>query len=736
VTGLIESLVVAAVGLTSVAGLATFRLRRQERWDAGRQWLELYLPPELSASNVTDFVRPLAGLGRARTLLAPVPNLVFEVTTSTNGRRVLIGVPAGRVAIVAAHLRAHLPSVVLIEAAARPVPTAVAAVELTCHIPNRSLRTDQPDALSRGLATALATVRPGETLLWQWVVTAGPDTAPQVRDWRRLLTGRPVPAPTTKETQDKHAEPLFAASCRVGATAGSMERATALLRQAQAGTAGLWRGEVRLTRRLPARLVVRRLQHARTPLFEPAMTVNARELAVLLGWPTGQQHDRFSRRLLPATDTIPATGRVLGYSTLVGASRLVAYSASDSLHHSHVIGPTGVGKSTLLASLAVQAIASGAGVVVIDPKADLIERILERIPAERYDDVIVLDPTDETRPVGMNLLEDAHRYPERVSDQVVGIFHRLFAQSWGPRTADVLHAALLTLAHVPGMTLCELPQLLVDEGFRRRLVARVNDPLALDSFWSWYEALTPGERSQVVAPVLNKVRAFLLRRRVRNVIGQAEGTWSIEDVLNRRRILLVSLAKGELGPEAGALIGSLVVARLWQAIQRPAVRAPVAVFIDEFQDLVGTATDLAEVLAQARGFGVGITLAHQHLGQLSPDLRAAVLANARSRIVFQTAADDAAVLAKQLGGGRNPTDLTSLPAHEAYASLCIGGAVQDPVSITTDDLREPTTSGQGLRHRSREHYGRNQAEVEAAILARQQVGATAGETLGRRRRAS
>jgi hypothetical protein len=190
-------------------------------------------------------------------------------------------------------------------------------------------------------------------------------------------------------------------------------------------------------------------------------------------------------------------------------------------------------------------------------------------------------------------------------------------------------------------------------------------------------------------------------------------------------VLLVSLAKGLLGPEAASLIGSLVVAQLWQAVQAragmpPADRRPAFVYADEFQEYTALPTDIADVLAQARGFGVGMVLAHQHLGQVPAQVRAAVLANARSRVVFQAAADDAGVLARQLGGGLTPNDLQDLGAFEIYASLYAGGRVRSPISARTYPMPEPLGTSGRVLEASRSQYGRDRAAVEAEIVSRQQ----------------
>ncbi|MGH2554564.1 MAG: type IV secretion system DNA-binding domain-containing protein, partial [Actinomycetota bacterium] len=457
--------------------------------------------------------------------------------------------------------------------------------------------------------------------------------------------------------------------------------------------------------------------------------LNARELTGPIAWPIeGPLIPGLalagSRSTLP-DPAVPPGPRVVGEATFSGAERQIALPEREALHHMHVVGPTGTGKSTLLANLILQDISDGRAVVVIDPKGDLVADVADRIPANHADRIVLLDPTDEERPLGLNLLAGAHEAPELVTDQVIAIFHQMYSAFWGPRTQDVLHASLLTLSAEPGLTLCELPLLLTNDAFRRRLVSRVDDAIALGPFWSWYEHLRSGERTQAIGPVQNKLRPLLLRRRVRNVIGQARPTFTMGEVLAEPKVLLVSLAKGLLGPEAASLIGSLVVAQLWQAVQARAAfpaaqRRPAFVYADEFQEYTALPTDIADVLAQARGFGIGMVLAHQHLGQLPLQLRGAVLANARSRVVFQAAADDAGVLARQLGGGITPGDLQDLGPFEVYAGLYAAGRVRSPISAHTYPLSEPLGTRGRVREASRARYGRNRAEVEAEIVARQQ----------------
>ena len=303
----------------------------------------------------------------------------------------------------------------------------------------------------------------------------------------------------------------------------------------------------------------------------------------------------------------------------------------------------------------------------------------------------------------------------------LAVFHGLNADNWGPRLQDILHAGLLTLTAQRDLTLCHLPLLYTNQGFRRRLVGAVQQDIALGPFWAWFNALSDAERATVLAPVMNKLRAFLLRPRVRAVLGQPTPRFHLRQVFTERKVLLVNLAKGLLGPEAASLLGSLVLSQLWQttlgrAAIAPDRRHPVFVYVDEWQDYLRLPTDLAEVLAQSRSLGVGLTLAHQHLAQLDANMRAAVLANARSRVVYQTAHDDAALLVRghaELAA----EDIADLGPYEAYVQLVAGGAVSPFASARTLPPSPTCSDGVVLREQSRARYGVDRQVIETQLAA-------------------
>ena len=622
-----------------------------------------------------------------------------------------------------------LPGVQLTDLSAKRDPVLMAG-RLKLSTRHRALRTDDPEGTVRAVLGALTHVRRDEQLVLQ--VVLGPRRIPLAVAtnsrssvvaplWQVAWRGKGGTIDGEKRTalRSKVSEPGFACTVRLGVTAGSPARQrellvglTSALRTAEAAGVQL-------------RLVsdsVRKLGAARSPWLWP-LRMNVVELINLLAWPIGDgdlpgQPAAHPKPLLPAPGT-SSNGRIVARATAPGITANLALSARDALHHLHVLGPTGTGKSTLLINLIAQDMQGGRAVVVVDPQGDLVHDVLEHVPAHRRDDVVVLDPSDAGMPVGLNPLQARGRNPEVVADGLLAVCKGLYGDAIGPRSQDILHACLLTLANRGDASLVMLPLLLTNAGFRRSLTqhAMRDDPIALGPFWAWYEGLSEAERHAVTAPVMNKLRQWLIRPSLRNVLGQRRPKLSIGSAMADKRIVLVSLAQGLLGPEGAALLGSLVVAELWQAtVERAGVlkdrRHPVMVYLDEFSAFLHLPTDLADALARSRGFGVGYTLAHQFLSQLSPAMRSAVLANTRSRVCFQLAHDDTLTIARS-HPELTADDFAALGRYQVYASLFAGGRVTPYASGRTLAPACATSNPAELRQRSRTRYGQPLSTVEA-----------------------
>jgi len=706
-------------------------------------WRQLHWPRPIEPERAVSVLRQWAADARN-------PQLTLEAVADAGEvsyRLATIGPALGSVTAVLAHT---LPGTTLTEPTSERQPVQL-AMKLKATSRHRPLRSEHPETTVRAILSALAQTGRGERLVLQLLLgprrvpLAIPTHSPSsiIAPWYQVAWhghGGQVDSEKRTALRAKVSDHGFACGVRIGVTANSVGRRRALVLGLLAAIRTSEAAGVLLKLRPDQE---RRLNAASRPLWWQ-LRLNVNELLALTAWPLGSDElpglPAIHPKPLPPAPGTTGVQRVIARASAPGVEAQLALPVHAALQHLHVIGPTGVGKSVLLGRLITQDIAAGHGAVVIEPKGDLVEDVLAHLPPERRNDVVVLDAADRT-PVGLNPLASSGERAEVTADLLLAVFKALYADSWGPRTQDILHACLLTLARRDDATLVMLPLLLTDTGFRRSLTSGLHDPLALEPFWAWYEQLAPGERAQAIAPLMNKLRQWLLRPSLRAVLGQREPRFQLSQVFTEHKILLVPLRKAILGPEAAALLGSLVVAQLWQAIQARAVvpihkRDPVLVYIDEVQDYLHLPTDLSDALAQARGFGVGFTLAHQFLSQLPPPMRAAVLSNARSRVCFQLSREDGGLFAKG-HPELSPEDFTALGQYQVYASLFARGAASPYASGVTLPPSPATSRPAELLRISRQRYGRPLDEIEAGFTDLLKASHHNSETpLGRRRRTS
>ncbi|NRQ38438.1 type IV secretion system DNA-binding domain-containing protein [Nonomuraea sp. NN258] len=446
----------------------------------------------------------------------------------------------------------------------------------------------------------------------------------------------------------------------------------------------------------------------RARLWRPARTIGSRrldsgyllsvaELAALAHLPWDIDAPGITRagaRPIAPPPAVPrnaagGSARVLGDADS-GPQRPVALRVRDGRHHTHVLGGTGVGKSTLLANLVLADAHAGRGALVIDPKGDLITDILNRLPKRAVGKTVVFDPQDPAPPPSINIL--AGHDPAFAVDSVVTIFHRCFSTAWGPRVDDLLRSTCLTLTSVLGRkaTLADVPRLLTDQAFRARTTGELRDEL-LAGFWQSYEALTPAGQATVIGPVMNKLRAVLLRPFVRQALASPDTTVPIGQLLDRGGLVLARLPKGILGDDAARLFGSILLAHTWQAATRrstlaEADRPDASLVIDECHNFLNLPGHINDVLAEARGYRLSLVLAHQHLDQLPSDLREALSADARNKVYFNASPKDANELKHHTAPLISPHDLTHLGAYQAAARLIVDGQQTSAFTLRTRPL--------------------------------------------------
>jgi hypothetical protein len=404
----------------------------------------------------------------------------------------------------------------------------------------------------------------------------------------------------------------------------------------------------------------------------------------------------------PALPTAVDGVKVLGDAD-AGPARPVGLGVADARQHVHMLGKTGSGKSTLLVNLILQDAAAGRGQVVIDPMGDLVTHVLDRLPPAALERPIVLfDPCDETVPVPrVNMLDGAEPY--LATDHLVGIFSKIYAGFWGPRTDDLLRAACLTLMQadrartdLPFPTLAAVPELLTDARIRRRYTdaLRGDRHRVLLNFWAGYEQHSEAARAQLTAPLLNKLRGFLMRDYPARVIASGPTDIDMAAVLSGG-LLLARLPKGVLGEETARLLGSFLIAKTWQGVTARAALGPdtdrpdASLLVDEAHTYLNLPLRVEDMLAEARGYRLSLTLAHQDLGQLPAVMREAISANARNKIYFNASPEDATKLAKHTHPHLTEHDLARLGAYQAATRLVVSGTEQPACTLTTRPLPPP-----------------------------------------------
>lgn len=460
--------------------------------------------------------------------------------------------------------------------------------------------------------------------------------------------------------------------------------------------------------------------YRRRPLTRPARTVEQRrlrggdplsvaEIAALAHLPTDDHVPGLRRAgaaAIAPPPQIPATGpqiRPLGDSDLL-TDRPVGLSVPDARHHLWVIGATGAGKSTLCVHGVLADAAAGRAAIVLDPKGDLVTDIVARLPAAARARTVLIDPDHPaaTGPLWPCLNPLTPAYPGTESrpvgdaavENVTTVFSRVFATAWGHRSEDLLRVACLTLRAGPGpASLAQLPALLTDATARRRAVAHLDPTGRLAEFWAWFDHLADSSRAQISAPLLNKLRAILLRPFAEALLC-GPSTVDLPRLLDNGGLLLVRLPKGALGEDTVRLIGSLLVAQIWQAAlarahQPEHRRRDASLLLDECQNFLHLPYRIEDMLAEARGFRLSITLAHQHLAQLTPALRDGIATNARNKIMFAVSPDDAAVLARHTLPELGAHDLAHLDGFHAAAHLLADGAETRAFTLTTRPLPPP-----------------------------------------------
>ncbi len=474
--------------------------------------------------------------------------------------------------------------------------------------------------------------------------------------------------------------------------------------------------------------------------------LNTEELASLWHVPTRFMETPnikwLNAKKAPAPVNIPETGLLLGRNMYRGIETKIKTERDDRRRHAYIIGRTGTGKTELMKNMAIQDIQNGEGICIVDPHGDFVEDVLAYIPKERADDVILFEPFDMERPLGLNMLEV--KGPEQKDfaiQEMIAIFYKLFPPEMiGPMFEHNMRNVMLTLMEdmqYPG-TIADIPRMFTDTDFQKYKVSKVKDPI-IRSFWEKEMAKTSDfHKSEMLGYLISKVGRFVENEMMRNIIGQPVSAFNFRQVMDEGKILLINLSKGKTGEVNAKLLGLIVVSKIQMAAMSRAdipeeQRKDFYLYVDEFQNFV---TDsFATILSEARKYRLNLIMAHQFISQLSVEkegsskidssMRDAVFGNTGTMISFRIGVEDAEIMAKEFAPVFNEFDLVNIDRFNAYVKLMIHGTASRPFNMETfpKPLGAKPENAKIIRNLSRLKYGRPKSEVTEEIMERTQLGA-------------
>lgn len=417
---------------------------------------------------------------------------------------------------------------------------------------------------------------------------------------------------------------------------------------------------------------------------------------------------------------------VLGETNFRNRKRPFGIKSDDRRRHCYIIGKTGVGKTTLIENMIIQDIQTGRGSALVDPHGDPAESILNFIPSERINDIVYFDPSDTEFPIAFNVLEtispDDPGFDQEkslVSSGLIGVFKKIWADSWGPRLEYILRNTILALLDSPGNTLLGIPRIYVDKKFRKEIVDNIKDPVVrsfwIDEFANYNEKF----RSEAIAPIQNKVGQFLSSSIIRNIVGQPKSTIDLQDIMDNRKVLVMNLSKGKIGEDNAALLGAMMITKIQlTAMARARIpeedRKDFYLYVDEFQNFA--TESFATILSEARKYRLNLIIAHQYIAQMAEEVRDAVFGNLGTIITFRVGAFDAEFMEPEFLPIFTQTDMVNLPNRNAYIRLMIDGITSKPFSMgTLPPSWTKFDNKEKVIRVSRERYGRPKAVVEEKI---------------------
>lgn len=709
------------------------RFKSQISRDEQRESYLVTFPTDLDAERVMAWLRSVTGtLPKRKSSWMSVETMVFETWATPSGITHRLMIPSAAAEYIAAQLRTHGRGITVTKDDARPSVEWTAGVEVGMSHPARQLRIVKHSDISASLLGSVQALQGDETVMVQWVTTPAPYERPPSKEdhptstefrYASAITGsNEAGSDELQDRRQKLSEQNMLAIGRVVARASTPQRSAELILRVESALAATSSaGNYFKTRGGKSSIGTDANNAASLLSFRFPAQLTLTELAAVIAWPIGQPFvaglPQGTTRHVYATEDIPSEGRVLGDSNYPGHERAVALSYDYAVQHLYIGGKTGTGKTLMMANCFAQDVAAGHGAIVIDASNSqsnetMFNRALNLIPTDRIDDVIVMDiQADRLTPVGFNILEQGN--PRVVASQVMELIAHLYSDTNGVWTKQLLYYGLYTLAEKEGMTLVDLiplinPKTRQEIAWADEIVRSVRDR-DLRDFWQRWSNFNASERDRYTQPLLNRIWQLVSRPEARDIIGQSNSSFKVEDVLAQNKILLVNLAG--LPSDTASILGTLLVNAIWTSAQSMKVEKANFLYLDEFQVMTKLPLGLDDMLNRARKHGLGVVMGTQYLEDVPLELKNAVINNARSRVIFQTSAKEARIWSAEFGRSLDENDFMRIRQYEAVGQILTSSGLTAPVTLKARPPRTSTGQAAEIRRRSRDTHGRPIAQV-------------------------
>lgn len=689
-----------------------FSNAKQQLRDLDRRTYKLTFPNDLAQTQVESWLRSMSAIAPTGMRRASgVDSIVFETLADTRGISHYLHIPSLQSEYVIAQLRAAVPSIDYELLKALPEPWHFDyGVEVGMNYPDRPLVIKSPKDFAARLLASMTGIGPGERVLMQLVVSPTPRLKRPLADQQLTSTSASmlrVLAGTNQASRDEKAlrsqkldDQNYAVSIRLATSARELPRAKGLagnvltaLKAENIGPAALG------AKPAPTEKLNRAINLRSTPRRATSQLMVA-ELVSLLGYPIDLPYvpglDRRSTRHLPAPDSVPTEGRVIGVSTMPGFERPVATDYVAATQHQYVGGANGTGKTTLLVNQLAQDIANGCGAIVFEYDGNLIQRTLAQVPPNRLDDVVVIDFRDRENFIGLNLME--FETPAHVASRLVTIFEKVYKESGrGVMLRKYINYAVRAMGDTPGLTVGDLVQYLNPSSPREQAWAKWVDSNIKDSEiksfmdgWRAQASKKNGEALRELAPLLNRMWEFMLPVQTRYMLSQSKSSISPGDIIDQNKLLFINLSGVET--QVAEITGTLLLGTMWDAARSRLPEKPNFLVADEFQMFSHLNSEFIDMLATARKRNLCLVLATQYIDRLDYEVQDAIGTNCRSKIVFQSGQKAAHAHAQDFADPSVKKEhIQNLGKYHAIARVMGNDGVSSPLTMKT--IPEPRGYG-------------------------------------------